>query len=191
MTTASAILLAGGRSRRMGVDKATMLIAGESLWERQLRILSTLRPAALWVSARSMPSWCPPEIPVVLDKPPSLGPLSGVAAGLARLQTPHLLVLAIDMPQMTENHLQKLRGLARPGVGIIPLHGDYFEPLCAVYPAEALTAAEEALNQGEASLQSFAQTLLARSQAQVYDLTPHERSLYLNMNTPSDLPPGR
>ncbi len=55
----------------------------------------------------------------------------------------------------------------------------------------ALTAAEEALNQGEASLQSFAQTLLARSQAQVYDLTPHERSLYLNMNTPSDLPPGR
>jgi molybdopterin-guanine dinucleotide biosynthesis protein A len=184
----SAILLAGGRSRRMGVDKATVLISGEPLWRRQLRVLSELRPDAVWVSARTVPSWCPPEIEVVTDQPQSRGPLSGVAAGLHRLRTSHLLVLAIDLPQMTAEHLRKLWGLARPGIGVIPLHGDYFEPLCAIYPAEAVVAAERALKTNDASLQHFAQTLLRKSQAQFYNLPSGERPLYLNMNTPSDSP---
>jgi len=186
--TFNAILLAGGRSRRMGVDKATLLISGELLWQRQLRILSNLRPEALSVSAGTVPSWCPTEIEVVTDKPPSCGPLSGVVAGLRRLQTSHLLVLAIDLPQMTPGHLHKLWSLARPGIGVIPLHGDYFEPLCAIYPTEALDAAETALSSGDLSLQNLAQNLLRKSLAQVYELASEERPLYLNMNTPSDLP---
>ncbi len=184
----SAVLLAGGRSRRMGVDKATLLISGEPLWKRQLRVLSNLRPGAVWISAQSGPSWCPAEIEVVKDRPPSWGPLSGVVAGLRRLQTSHLLVLAIDLPQMTTEHLQKLWGLARPGVGVIPLHGDHFEPLCAIYPVEALVAAETALSSGDVSLQHFAQSLLRQSHAQVYKVTAEDQPLYLNMNTPSDLP---
>ncbi len=183
----SAILLAGGRSRRMGVDKATVLIAGKPLWQRQLRVLSDLRPGAVWVSARTVPPWCPPEIEIVMDKPPSCGPLSGVAAGLHRVQTSHLLVLAIDLPQMTAEHLRKLWDLAQPGIGVIPLHGDYFEPLCAIYPAEAVAAAGKALKDNDASLQHFAEILLHQSQAQVYDLPCEEQPLYLNMNTPSDL----
>jgi len=186
--TLTAILLAGGRSRRMGVDKATLLISGEPLWKRQLSVLKEAQPHALWVSARAEPLWCPPEIEVVTDKPPSCGPLSGVAAGLRRLQTSHLLVLAIDLPQMTAEYLRKLCVLARPGNGVIPFHGGYFEPLCAIYPAEALAAAEMALNSGDASLQHFAQNLLRESQARVYELASEERPLYLNMNTPSDLP---
>jgi len=184
----SAILLAGGRSRRMGMDKATLLISGEPLWKRQLQVLSNLRPDALWISARTVPSWCPAEIEVVTDLPPSCGPLSGVVAGLRRLKSSHLLVLAIDLPQMTPEHLRRLWSLARPGAGVIPFHGDYFEPLCAIYSAEALVAAEAALSSGDLSLQHFAQNLLRKSQAQVHELASEERPLYLNMNTPSDLP---
>jgi len=185
--TLSAILLAGGRSRRMGVDKATVLIAGEPLWQLQIRVLSGLRPSALWVSARTLPPWCPPEIEVVIDTPPWCGPMSGVAEGLRHLRTSHLLVLAIDLPRMTMEHLLKLCALARPGTGIIPLHGDYFEPLCAIYPAEALTAAETTINGTDWSLQNFARKLIAASRSQVYRVTPGERQLYHNMNTPSDL----
>jgi molybdopterin-guanine dinucleotide biosynthesis protein A len=186
--TLSAILLAGGLSRRMGVDKATLHVSGEPLWKWQVGLLGNLRPDAVWISARTVPSWCPPGIEVVLDAQPSCGPLSGVVAGLRRLQTSHLLVLAIDLPQMTPEHLRKLWGLARPGSGVIPLHGDHFEPLCAIYSAEALVAAETALSSGDASLQHFAQNLVRKSQAQVYELASGERPLYLNMNTPSDLP---
>jgi molybdopterin-guanine dinucleotide biosynthesis protein A len=185
----SAILIAGGLSSRMGADKATLIIGDEPLWQQQLRLLNDLRPMALWVSARTALPWCPAEIEVVTDRPPSRGPLSGLVAGLLRLQTSHLLVLAIDLPQMTTEHLQKLWGLASPGMGVIPLNGSYFEPLCAIYPIEAAAIAEVALNSSDVSLQSFAQTLRRQSQAHVYDLTPEEQPLYHNMNTPSDLFP--
>jgi molybdopterin-guanine dinucleotide biosynthesis protein A len=185
--TLSAILLAGGRSRRMGADKSTLLIVGEPLWQRQLRLLNDLRPTALWVSARTTLPWCPAEIEVVTDRLPSRGPLSGLVAALLRLQTSHLLVLAIDLPQMTTKHLRKLWGLASPGVGVIPLNSGYFEPLCAIYPVEAVAIAEAALTSSDVSLQSFAQTLRRQSQAHAYDLVPEEQPLYFNMNTPSDL----
>jgi molybdopterin-guanine dinucleotide biosynthesis protein A len=188
--TLSAVLLAGGLSRRMGVDKATLLIAGEPLWQRQLRMIKAMDPAALWMSARGELSF-PPEIEVVVDKTPSRGPLSGVAASLCRLQTSHLLVLAVDLPQMTTEHLRQLWGLSRPGTGVIPLNGGYFEPLCAIYPAEAAVVAEARLNSPDASLQGFAATLRHQSRVRVHELTPEEKPLYLNMNTPSDVPPTR
>lgn len=185
--TLTAMLLAGGRSRRMGRDKAAVRIAGEPLWQRQLRLLRGLSPAALWVSARAVPPWCPTEIEVVADRPPSRGPLSGLAAGLCRLQTSHLLVLAIDLPRMTLEHLRKLVALARSGTGILPARGDCLEALCAVYPVEAAGTAHEALSGCDASLQHFGRILIRQSQAQVYELPPEEQPLYLNMNTPSGL----
>ena len=185
----SAVLLAGGLSRRMGADKATLLVEGKPLWQRQLQVLSAMRPVSLWVSARGVLPWCPTGIEVVVDKTPSRGPLSGVAAALSHLQTSHLLVLAVDLPQMTTEHLRKLWGLASPGMGVIPANGGYFEPLCAIYPVEAVTAVEAALNSSDVSLQSFAQTLRLRAQAHACDLTPEEKPLYLNLNTPVDLLP--
>jgi molybdopterin-guanine dinucleotide biosynthesis protein A len=187
--TLSAILIAGGLSRRMGADKAILLVAGKPLWQQQLQVLGGMRPVALWVSARGVLPWCPPGIEVVVDKTPSRGPLSGVAAALGRLQTSHLLVLAVDLPRMTTEHLRKLWGLSQPGTGVIPLNGGYFEPLCAIYPIEAAAAAEAALNSNDVSLQSFAETLRRQSLARVYNLLPEEQPLYLNMNRPSDLLP--
>jgi molybdopterin-guanine dinucleotide biosynthesis protein A len=171
----------------MGFDKATLTIVGEPLWQRQLRVLRELSPAVLLVSARAKPPWCPSEIEVVPDTSPSRGPLSGLAAALRQLQTSHLLVLAVDLPRVPAEHLQKLCSLARPGSGVIPLHDDYFEPLCAVYPVEAAASAQTALNSDDVSLQHFGQTLLRNSLARTYALTTEERALYLNLNSPSDV----
>ena len=182
------MLLAGGRSRRMGRDKATLSIDGEPLWQRQLQALRQLAPTVLWISTRAQPLWCPSEIEAVLDEPPSRGPLSGLAAGLRRLQTSHLLVLAIDLPRVSVGHLRKLWGLAEPGKAVIPLNADYFEPLCAVYPAEASPIAQHALSAGDFSLQHLASTLLSASLGRAYAVPPEERPLYLNLNRPADLP---
>jgi len=185
--TFTALLLAGGRSRRMGFDKATLTIAGEPLWQRQLRVLHELSPAVLSISARARPLWCPPEIEVVPDESPVHAPLSGLAAGLRCLQTSHLLVLAIDLPRISAEHLRTLCDLARPGSGVIPLNGDYFEPLCAIYPIEAAATAQAALESGDISLQHFGQALLRNSLAKSFALTAEERLLYVNLNNPSDL----
>lgn len=185
--TLTTILLAGGRSRRMGVDKATVPIAGEPLWQRQLRLLREMRPDALQVSAQTPPPWCPPDIEVVLDTPPSRGPLSGIAAALRQLQTSHLLVLAIDLPRMTPEHLQKLWSLARPGIGVLPRQRDYFEVLCAIYPAEAITSFEDTLNCTDWSLQPLARKLISQSRLQIYSLRDEEQKFHFNMNMPADL----
>ena len=182
------MLLVGGKSSRMGVDKATLVLGGEPLWQRQLGILRHLRPESTWISAQSVPPWCTADTQVVLDQPPSRGPLSGVAAGLRRLQTSHLLVMAIDLPSMRPDHLLKLYHLAGPGCGVIPRNGDDLEPLCAIYPRAALALAEESLRGPRASLQDFGQKLQISCEAIFYDLSPAEKLMYLNMNTPADIP---
>jgi molybdopterin-guanine dinucleotide biosynthesis protein A len=186
--TLTAVLIGGGQSRRMGLDKAAVLIAGQPLWQRQLQVVRALEPSTIWVSARAVPAWLPPELDAVLDEAPSRGPLSGVAAALRRLDTSHLLVLAVDLPQMTAAHLLYLWSQARPGVGIVPQQGEWFEPLCAVYPAEAARAADKALSGRDSSLQGFVRKLQAQARIESYRLEPADEPLYLNMNTPADIP---
>ena len=80
----SAALLAGGESRRMGQDKATLVFHGKPLWQIQLDLLRKLRPREILLSARTDPGWRPADVHFVPDQTPSRGPLSGLAATLAR-----------------------------------------------------------------------------------------------------------
>ena len=183
----TALLMAGGLSRRMGRDKATLIVAGEPLWARQLRLLRELESEAIWISARARPEWRPEEVEVILDEPPSRGPLSGVAAALARLQTSHLLALAIDLPRITSAHLRKLQARAVVGCGVVPFNGDRFEPLCAIYPKEAAAVASERLQRNDVSLQGLVSTLAAKKLVRAYSVEAIEKELYLNVNTLQDL----
>src|SRR6266550_2023113 len=55
----SAVLLAGGESRRMGTDKATFVFRGKPLWRNQVELLRKLKPAQIFISVRTDPKWCP------------------------------------------------------------------------------------------------------------------------------------
>jgi molybdopterin-guanine dinucleotide biosynthesis protein A len=185
--TLTAVLFTGGLSRRMGADKATLQIQGQPLWARQLEALRELQPDSLWISARSRPEWCPPEIEVILDGPPSRGPMSGLAPALRQLATTHLLALAVDLPRMTAAHLQTLLALATSGRGVIPVRDGRFEPLCAVYSAEAADAAVASLGGADVSLQSFTEVLLRQKRARLFPLSDSDKRLYHNVNSPIDL----
>ena len=136
-TNISAVLLAGGESRRMGQDKATLLVREKPLWQIQLDLLRKLEPEEILVSARKDPTWRPEDVRFVADESPSRGPLSGLATTLGQIRTGHLLALAIDMPFMNEEHLRSLCGEIEPGRGVLPMIGDRAEPLAAIYPVEA------------------------------------------------------
>ncbi|HSU53223.1 MAG TPA: molybdenum cofactor guanylyltransferase [Candidatus Dormibacteraeota bacterium] len=185
--TLTAMILTGGASRRMGSDKALLKLESEFLWQRQLRIVQALKPEHTWVSARQVPNWRPANVEVVLDQQPSRGPLSGLVAGLERLRTSHLLALAIDLPAISSEHLLKLWQTAQPGSGVVPFNGQYFEPLCAVYPGEAGSCAIAALQKGEHSLQTMVRSMVDNGLAKVYGLTREEKLLYRNVNEPADL----
>jgi len=183
----SAVLLAGGESRRMGTDKATLLFRGKPLWQIQLELLRKLQPSEILVSARADPVWRPADVQFVADDPPSRGPMSGLAASLAQMRTKHLLALAIDMPFMTEKYLNVLYNRAEPGRGVIAKTDDRFEPLAAIYPREALADVQRALSGTDFALQTIANRLVAAGKLQVMSVTSEERRLFVNLNELADL----
>jgi molybdopterin-guanine dinucleotide biosynthesis protein A len=183
----SAVLLAGGESRRMGKDKATLLFQGKPLWQIQLELLRKLEPAEIFVSARTDPAWRPADVRFVVDDPPSRGPLSGLAAALARMRAKHLLALAIDMPFMTEKYVGFLYDQIEPRRGVVAKIGDRFEPLAAIYPQEALANVQSALSGKDFSLQTVTGRLVAAGKLQVMPVTSQERKLFLNVNELADL----
>jgi molybdopterin-guanine dinucleotide biosynthesis protein A len=133
------LLLTGGASRRLGRDKATVVVGGERLVDRAARLLAGVaRPVIEVGPGRS-------RLPWVLEDDPGSGPLAAVAAGASLLQRGGhrgpALVLAVDLPLVTEGLLALLAG--HPSTGcVVPVDGaGYPQPLCARYSAAALSAA--------------------------------------------------
>jgi molybdopterin-guanine dinucleotide biosynthesis protein A len=172
----------------MGNDKATVLFRGTPLWEIQLELLRQLTPQEIFVSARSDPEWRPADIQFVADDPPSRGPLSGLAASLDRMGTSHLLALAIDMPWMNNKYLEFLCAQIEQGRGVVPKIGDRAEPLAAIYPREAAIDFHHALTGTDFSLQSLIRQLVTAGELQEISVEERETKLFLNVNTPSELP---
>jgi molybdopterin-guanine dinucleotide biosynthesis protein A len=183
----SAVLLAGGQSRRMGRDKATIPFRGKPLWQIQLDLLHKLQPAEIFVSARTDPIWRPPDLTFVPDEPPSRGPLSGLTATLARIRSSHLLVLAIDMPFMNEDHLRYLCDKIKPDRGVLPMIGNRAEPLAAIYPVEARVDFINALSGVDFSMQTLTNQLVKMGMLIVIRVPEEEQLFYRNLNEPYDL----
>jgi molybdenum cofactor guanylyltransferase len=185
----SAVLLAGGESRRMGKDKATLLFRGRPLWQIQLELLRQLEPAEIFISARSDPIWRPADVEFVADNLPSRGPLSGLAASLAQMRTKHLLALAIDMPFMTQEYLKFLCGQIEPGRGVLPKIDNRAEPLAAIYPREVDIVLGSALSGVDFSLQTLTNRLVEAGKLLTVSVPDEARRLFLNLNDPADLQP--
>jgi molybdenum cofactor guanylyltransferase len=180
--TFTAVLLAGGESRRMGRDKATLEWRGRPLWEWQIEKLRALQPEKILLSVRSEVSWRPADVELRLDLPPSRGPLSGLAAALGSTDTDYFLALAIDMPFMTIEHLRVLSGLTTNGMGVIPTIDGKAEPLGAIYPKHAGKIFLEALQGDNFSLQPIVRKLVALNMLRVMPVSNAAREFYRSIN---------
>jgi molybdopterin-guanine dinucleotide biosynthesis protein A len=185
--TLTAVLLAGGESRRMGKEKATIVFNGEPLWQRQITLLRHLGAKKILVSARAERSWRPADTELVLDQPPSRGPISGLTAALARTRTSHLVALGVDMPFVTVAQLQDLCHRANAGCGVVPTIGGRAEPVAAVYPVEAYADFTAALTGNDWSLQPLVRRLADEGKVQLVNVAEAEVGLYRSLNDPQDL----
>ena len=189
----SAALLAGGASRRMGVDKALLQVPGGHalpqglpLWQRQLQTLEALAPAEILISGPRRPGF-PATVRCVADRLPSCGPLAGLATCLDQVTTPWLLVLAIDLPFMEPEFLARMLDACRPGKGAVPRGPTRYEPLVAVYPRAAVRMANAALDAGQLRLQGFVDELVRAALVEPYPIRAGDLRLFRNWNTPRDL----
>jgi len=185
--TFSGVLLAGGDSRRMGRDKATIEFEGRPLWERQLAVLRNLGLQNVFISARTPPSWLPLDVELLLDDPPSRGPLSGLAKALDTIRTTHLIALAVDMPFQSDEQLARLVDSATAGCGAVPMLGMHAEPLAAIYPREAASDFAAALSGSDFSLQRIVERLQARGKICPVPILEVNAPLYRSVNTAADL----
>jgi molybdopterin-guanine dinucleotide biosynthesis protein A len=171
----------------MGRDKATLEFDGQPLWQRQLQILRDLVPEKIFVSARTQPLWLPEDAALLLDDPPSRGPLSGLTKALEQMQTTHLVALAVDMPFMTAEQLHVLCTLAREGCGGVPTIGERAEPLAAVYSRESAPDFAAALAGRDFSLQTLVRKLAAAGKVRMFPVSPKDEHFYRSVNEPGDL----
>jgi molybdopterin-guanine dinucleotide biosynthesis protein A len=152
MTATAGILLTGGRSRRLGADKASLILGGETLARRAAHRLSAV--CAPVVEAGDGVS----GLPSVREMPPGAGPLAALAAAGAwlrgqRHQGPALL-LAVDLPAVDVPVLRWLRD--RPGEPTVVLRVDgQLQPVCARYGPDALLAAESLVAGGIRALRDL------------------------------------
>ena len=184
----TAVLLAGGKSTRMGRDKAAVLIGGQTLWQRQLATLRTTAPHELFISGKPDGPYAGAGVEILRDAFPEGGPLAGLEAALRHANHPLVLVLAIDLPAMTADFLSTLvREAAASGTGCVTRDERWFEPLAAVYPRACLPLAAEGLRGEDRSMQRFVRLAVEQGLMRVRELSAGERALFRNVNRPAEL----
>ena len=185
----SALVLAAGRSTRMGRDKALLEIEGVPLWRRQRDILVTAGATELFLSARPEWEWVHAVTAfsaVLYDAVPDRGPLVGLTAGLERASHPWLAVLAVDLPEISAAWFRELASIAGPKVGAVGLRDGHFEPLAAIYPTEFKWLAWEALAKGELALQPVVAQAVNCGLMRVREIRDEEAAQFRNWNEVSD-----
>ena len=185
----------GGKSSRMGRDKAALPVAGETLLARQLRLLAEAGCGECLVSVARPETVLPHPLPtptprMIGDRFPEAGPLAGLERSLALARHDRLLVLAVDLPAMTADFLRTLLAGANSQCGVVPVIGDRFEPLAAVYPRQAHAEAELRLLRGELALQPFVRAGIAAGWLRPYVVSEAEGRLFTKWTRPEDLVSG-
>jgi molybdopterin-guanine dinucleotide biosynthesis protein A len=140
----TAFVLAGGKSSRMGTDKAFLDFKSQSLLERALHTLRAVTPEVMIVGQRTkFEKFAPVVEDVFLER----GPLGGIHAALTASATDLNLMLAVDLPFIDMRFLKFLvkRAHATDALVILPRAAGGLQPLCSVFRREVQPVAERAL----------------------------------------------
>jgi molybdenum cofactor guanylyltransferase len=183
----TAFILAGGRSSRMGTDKAMLEIGEKTLLDRAIRTAKRVSKtvALLGDKERLRPfGW------VIEDIYPGQGPLAGIHAALSsNAHSEFNLLLAVDMPSLTPDLLRFLLHTAEESNAAVtvPCAGGHVQTLCSVYRPGFRQVAEEALAGGHNKIEP----LYKKVRARIIDedelaAAGFSSSIFENVNTPDE-----
>jgi molybdopterin-guanine dinucleotide biosynthesis protein A len=188
----TAYILAGGKSTRMGADKAFVMLGGGDLGGRTLlaRALEIARSVTPEVHIVGNSAKFAAFVPVVEDVYRECGPLGGIHAALRASQTELNVMLAVDLPFVAPALLQYLIKRARQSDTTVTVAktGGRWQPLCAVYRREFADAAEQALRAGRYKIDSLfdpVRTQLIREEE--LKAAGFSSKMFRNLNTREDL----
>jgi molybdopterin-guanine dinucleotide biosynthesis protein A len=185
-------ILAGGKSTRMGRDKAFVEFEGQTLLNWALNVARSVTPDLRIVGDREkFAAYAPVFEDIFRDR----GPLGGIHAALRVSQTDLNLMLAVDMPFVSAPFLRYLIRQARTdpeATVVVPRTSGRWQPLCATYRREFADAAETALLAGQNKIDLlFAATETRVIEQEELEGNGFSPDLFRNLNTPEALEAGK
>jgi molybdopterin-guanine dinucleotide biosynthesis protein A len=179
------VILAGGRSRRMGRDKAGLPVGDGTLIEHLARRLAPVVDETIIAGGSDRPNL--PGVRVVDDRFAGLGPLAGMHAGFTAARHPYVWVVGCDLPDVEPAMATLLRGLAGAYEAVVPRVDGQPQAVCALYERALASRIEAMLGAGERSIKSLLAASNVRYVApdELRAVDPELRS-FRNINTPSD-----
>jgi molybdopterin-guanine dinucleotide biosynthesis protein A len=184
----SAVILAGGESKRMGRDKTWLELDGKSLMTLALEKARQLGIQEIFISGRAGEDYSALKCPVLLDLEPGFGPLAGIERALQVCSSPLLLVLAVDLPRMTTGYVRKLSARCDRWTGAVPRLEGGLEPLAAIYPKRCHATVFEFITQSRHAAREFADACLRERAVRTVPVTAGDAGCFANWNRPADLP---
>lgn len=183
----AAVILAGGRSRRMGTNKALLILQGQTLIERIANEARHLTDE-IWISANESAPYVFLGLPIIPDYYLGQGPLAGLHSGLLHSRKELLLLLACDMPGVRSPLLRTLVQAVEGYDAVVPREeGTGAHAICAVFRRTCLPALEATLLRRNNKVTD----LLDDPRLHIRWLTPKEGSFLpedlRNLNSPKDL----
>lgn len=144
----SLLLLAGGKSSRMGKNKAELLYEGRTFVENLIEKAKNLGIEKIYLSGYQREY---KDTQVVYDVYPEIGPLGGLHGGLTMADTPYCLVLPVDIPQIPQDfleelltfHGQSMTDSEKTEKPLVVERNDFLEPLIGIYPVSMKAVMEE------------------------------------------------
>ena len=184
------VLLAGGKSRRMGQDKRFLTLGGITLFDRVRRVLETLFSEVLIVLAEEVPDLPVGKGKVVYDVIPGCAAAGGLYTGLFYSMHPRIFAVACDMPLLQGEVISHMSSII-PFADIVTVKlGDDFQPMHSFYSQACAEFLEPMLRSGTYKIQNlFENKQLSVQVVPAQDLQKYDpwNISFFNVNTPGDL----
>ena len=192
----SGFVLAGGKSSRMKADKAFLKIGGENFLTRAVKTLQSVCENRVTVvlnqTQGNFIEQIPADVPHIFDVYENRGALGGIHAALTNCATKYATILAVDLPFVTPEAIEKLADITLSSnkfIAVVPRQNDErLQPLCAVYHARyCLPALENLLETSDsASVNDFLELIAPRFVNQNKLTADDSADIFFNVNHPLD-----
>lgn len=187
----TSIVLAGGRSLRLGRDKALEKIGGQRLIDRVIERLTQVGDEIIVVSS-SEEQFIDVGVKHIGDSYPGRGALVGLYSGLLEAQSLHNIAVGCDMPFLNVELLRHLKSLAAGFDVVIPRFGDRVEPLHAVYSKDCIAPIEKNFGEGKFKVSALLDAVKVRYvEGEEIDRFDPEHLSFFNINYEADLVKAR
>jgi molybdopterin-guanine dinucleotide biosynthesis protein A len=190
----TSIILAGGKSSRLGRRKPLQAIGGKSLIQWVIDRLAVLSREIIIATAHgeAIPYVSDAKIKTVADIYPEKGPLAGIYSGLIASSSSRAIVVGCDTPFLSVGFLEHMTRISSTFDAVVPRIENEVEPLCAVYSKTCLTHIQELLEQNDLRIDRLFGVVKVRyvEEDEINSFDPEHLSFF-NVNNQADLDRAR